>query len=244
MARIIFGVFGGCADMPNFAENIVKMGYAFKAVLFDFDGVVVDTESQYTVFWDRINKDYLPEVGNFALKLKGNTLAEVFGKYFPSEETRAEIREKLNDFQRTMTYPDIPGVEEFVNSLRAAGIKTAVATSSDRDKMNFVYGARPELRDMFDKIFTAEDYRESKPSPDCYITAARHFGFAPEECIVIEDSVNGLQAAAASGSMVIGLTTSNPAEVVEKYSDIVIPDFRGFTPGDADKVFRDRFCGK
>ncbi len=244
MARIKFGVFGVCGDMPNFAENQNKMGYSFKAVLFDFDGVVVDTESQYTVFWDRINKDYLPEVGNFALKLKGNTLAEVFDKYFPLEETRAEIRKKLNDFQRTMTYPDIPGVVEFVKSLRAAGIKTAVATSSDRDKMNFVYKVRPELRGMFDKIFTAEDYRESKPSPDCYITAARHFGFAPEECIVVEDSVNGLQAAAASGSMVIGLTTSNPAEVVKQYSDIVIPDFRGFTPGDADKVFCGSFCGK
>ncbi len=244
MARIMFGVFGGCGDMANFAQNHCKMEYRFKAVLFDFDGVVVDTESQYTVFWDGINRKYLPEFENFAQKLKGNTLAEVFDKYFPSEETRAEIRKDLNDFQRTMAYPDIPGVVEFVKNLRAAGVKTAVATSSDRDKMNFVYEARPELREMFDKIFTAEDYRESKPSPDCYITAARNFGFAPEECVVIEDSINGLRAASASGSMVIGLTTSNPAEVVEKYSDVVIPDFRGFTPGDADKVFCDRFCGK
>ena len=59
------------------------MEYSFKAVLFDFDGVVVDTESQYTIFWDEINEKYLPEVENLALKLKGNTLVEVFEKYFP-----------------------------------------------------------------------------------------------------------------------------------------------------------------
>ena len=60
------------------------MEYSFKAVLFDFDGVVVDTESQYTIFWDEINEKYLPEVENLALKLKGNTLVEVFEKYFPN----------------------------------------------------------------------------------------------------------------------------------------------------------------
>lgn len=68
------------------------MEYSFKAVLFDFDGVVVDTESQYTIFWDEINEKYLPEVENLALKLKGNTLVEVFEKYFPNNETRAKIK--------------------------------------------------------------------------------------------------------------------------------------------------------
>ena len=154
------------------------MEYSFKAVLFDFDGVVVDTESQYTIFWDEINKKYLPEVENLALKLKGNTLVEVFEKYFPNNETRAKIKKELNEFQSTMTYPYIPGVAEFVKKLRNAGVKTAVATSSDRDKMSFVYKACPEIRNMFDSILTAEDYKESKPSPDCYITAAKNFCFS------------------------------------------------------------------
>lgn len=220
------------------------MEYSFKAVLFDFDGVVVDTESQYTIFWDEINEKYLTEVENLALKLKGNTLVEVFEKYFPNNETRAKIKKELNEFQSTMTYPYIPGVAEFVKKLRNAGVKTAVATSSDRDKMSFVYKACPEIRNMFDSILTAEDYKESKPSPDCYITAAKHFGFSSKECIVVEDSVNGLMSAAASGSMVIGLTTSNPEEVVKKYSDVVIPNFSSFGPEDANKVFCSTFCNK
>ncbi len=220
------------------------MKYNFKAVLFDFDGVVVDTEDQYTVFWDEINRKYIPEVKDFALLLKGNTLVEVFNRYFPAEEDRVAISRELNEFQQKMTYPDVPGVVKFVDSLRKAGVKTAVATSSNRDKMKFVYEARPEIREMFDRIFTSEDCKESKPSPDCYITAAKYFGFKPQECIVIEDSINGLKAGASSGSMVIGLTTTNPKEIVEKYSDIVIPNFEGFTPEDVDKVFCNNFCGK
>ena len=137
------------------------MEYSFKAVLFDFDGVVVDTESQYTIFWDEINEKYLPEVENLALKLKGNTLVEVFEKYFPNNETRAKIKKELNEFQSTMTYPYIPGVAEFVKKLRNAGVKTAVATSSDRDKMSFVYKACPEIRNMFDSILTAEERIET-----------------------------------------------------------------------------------
>ncbi len=231
--------------ISNFAPNKNHlMKYKFKAVLFDFDGVVVDTEDQYTVFWDEINRKYIPEVKGFAQMLKGNTLVEVFNRYFPNEEDRKNIRRELNEFQEKMTYPYVPGVEKFVDSLREAGVKTAVATSSNRDKMNIVYKARPEIQGLFDRIFTSEDCHESKPSPDCYITAARYFGFAPQECIVIEDSINGLKAGAASGAMVVGLSTTNSVEIVKAYSDIVIPNFEGFTPEDADKVFRDNFCGK
>ena len=209
----------------------------FKAVLFDFDGVVVDTEPQYTDFWTVINRKYLPEVKDFALTLKGNTLVEVFDRYFPSQRDRDEVRQRLNDFQKTMTYPYIAGFREFLEALRASGIKTAVATSSDRAKMNLVYKAVPEIKTMFDRIFTAEDYRESKPSPDCYITAARSFGFEPGECVVVEDSINGLKAAATSGSFVVGLTTTNPASEVGKYANVCLPDFRQVSPQDVDNLF-------
>ncbi len=59
--------------------------------------------------------------------------------------------------------------------------------------MNRVYALRPEIATMFDRVFTSEDYCESKPSPDCFITAARYFGFEPGQCVVAEDSINGLK---------------------------------------------------
>lgn len=230
--------------MSNFAPKFKDMAYAYKAFLFDFDGVVVDTEDQYTTFWDEMNRRYVPQVKNFAQILKGNTLVEVFKKYIPLESDRQTIRRELDEFQHTMSYPGIPGVEAFVAALRAAGVKTAVVTSSDRAKMEAVYQQRPEIREMFDRVFTSEDYAESKPSPDCYISAARSFGFEPRECVVAEDSLNGLKSAKASGSLVVGLATTNPRSVVEEYADIVIDDFTSFTPEDADKAYRARFGGE
>lgn len=227
--------------MPIFAPKFKDMAYAYKAFLFDFDGVVVDTEDQYTKFWDGMNRRYVPQVRNFAQILKGNTLVEVFRKYIPLESDRQTIRRELGEFQLSMSYASIPGVEAFVAALSAAGVKTAVVTSSDRAKMEAVYRQRPEIRGMFSRVFTSEDYRESKPSPDCYVSAARSFGLEPRECIVAEDSVNGLRAAKASGSLVVGLATTNPRSLVEEYSDVVIDDFSAFTPEDADRAYRARF---
>lgn len=217
------------------------MTYKLKAVLFDFDGVVVDTESQYTVFWEKIGSLYVPDDKTFAKSLKGCTLKEIFNKHFPSEDTRAEIKHALEDFQKTMNYSFIPGVENFIAELKANGIITAVVTASDKTKMNAVYNVKPEIKDMFNRVFTSEDYKESKPSPDCYISAARHFELAPAQCIVMEDSVNGLKAAAASGSAVIGLATTNPRSVVSKYSDKVIDNFINFGYRDALEVFYNKF---
>lgn len=220
------------------------MEYAFKAALFDLDGVVVDTEGQYTEFWAGVTGRYLPASSDLMTKVKGVTLVEILDEYFPDSKMQQIITDELNAFQDTMEYPYVPGVVEFIKALRAAGIKTAVATASDRVKMEKVYRKLPELQGFFDRIFTSEDYARSKPQPDCYITAAEYFGFSPKECIVLEDSFNGLCSAAASGAMVVGLTTTIPAEVVREKSHIAIPDFQGFTPEVANEVFTRNFCGK
>jgi len=141
-----------------------------------------------------------------------------------------------------MRYDYIPGAPAFVQALRDSGIKTAVVTSSDNAKMNRVYALRPEIATMFDRVFTSEDYCESKPSPDCFITAARYFGFESCQCVVAEDSINGLKAAGASGSFVLGLSTTNTPETVGKYADLVIPDFSNFTIKGLETAFE--ACGR
>ena len=78
---------------------------------------------------------------------------------------------------------------------------------------------------LFDKIFTAEDYPKSKPAPDCYITGAAYFKTLPEETLVFEDSVNGLISGRDSGMILVGLATTNPPETVRKYTSIVIKNF-------------------
>mgnify|MGYP003473746871 FL=1 len=192
--------------------------------LFDLDGVILDTEGSYTAFWDDYGSRHFSEK-DFGLKIKGQTLVKILGDYFPEENERKAITDAINDFERKMSYPFVPGVENYIKSLKSNGIRTAVVTSSNLLKMENVYRCHPGFREMFDMILTSEDFSESKPSPYCYLKAMRLFGAGPEDCVVFEDSLAGLQAARASGAFVTALTTTNPEEVVREYADLVIRDF-------------------
>lgn len=192
--------------------------------LFDLDGVILDTEGSYTAFWDDYGSRHFSEK-DFGLKIKGQTLVKILGDYFPEENERKAITDAINDFERKMSYPFVPGVENYIKSLKSNGIRTAVVTSSNLLKMENVYRCHPGFREMFDMILTSEDFSESKPSPYCYLKAMRLFGVGPEDCVVFEDSLAGLQSARASGAFVTALTTTNPEEVVRNYADLVIRDF-------------------
>lgn len=192
--------------------------------LFDLDGVILDTEGSYTAFWDDYGSRHFSEK-DFGLKIKGQTLVKILGDYFPEENERKAITDAINDFERNMSYPFVPGVENYIKSLKSNGIRTAVVTSSNLLKMENVYRCHPGFREMFDIILTSEDFSESKPSPYCYLKAMKLFGAGPEDCVVFEDSLAGLQAARASGAFVTALTTTNPEEVVRNYADLVIRDF-------------------
>lgn len=197
-----------------------------KAALFDLDGVVLDTESQYTVFWQEIGKQRFPDVTDFARRVKGVTLKEITAQYFNgNEEDKRNIQQRLDEFELQMNYPYISGARNFLLRLKAEGIKTALVTSSNKAKMDNVYKNVPEITSLFDKIFTAEDTPASKPAPDCYIIAAQAFGARPEECVVFEDSRNGLKAGRGSGAVVVGLSTSLPEDVIRPLCDVAIPDF-------------------
>ena len=192
--------------------------------LFDLDGVILDTEGSYTAFWDDYGSRHFSEK-DFGLKIKGQTLVKILADYFPDENERKSITDAINDFERKMSYPFVPGVENYIKSLKSNGIRTAVVTSSNLPKMENVYRCHPGFKEMFDIILTSEDFSESKPSPYCYLKAMRLFGAGPEDCVVFEDSLAGLQSARASGAFVTALTTTNPEEVVRNYADLVIRDF-------------------
>jgi HAD superfamily hydrolase (TIGR01509 family) len=197
-----------------------------KAALFDLDGVVLDTESQYSEFYGSIGREFHPEVPDFAWRIKGMTLSQIYDAWFCGQpELQAEITRRLYAFEANMKYEYIKGFEAFMQALKEKGIKTAIVTSSNDEKMQSVYQARPELKTLFDRILTSKDYAASKPAPDCYLRAAELFGVEPTECVVFEDSINGLKSGRASGAFVVGLTTTNPREKVEPLSDLTVADF-------------------
>lgn len=205
----------------NTAETIVA--------LFDFDGVIMDTETQYTVFWNEQGLKYLNEE-DFGRRIKGQTLTQIYEKYFSTlPEAQQEITAKLNAFEKQMAYEYILGVETFIADLRRHGVKTAVVTSSNEEKMQNVYKAHPEFKGMVDRILTGEMFARSKPAPDCFLLGMEIFGATPEDTYVFEDSFHGLQAGMTSGATVIGLATTNSSEAIAGKAHYIMNDFTEMT---------------
>lgn len=199
------------------------------AALFDFDGVIMDTEPQYTIFWDEQGRKYLGEQ-DFGRRIKGQTLKQIYDKYFAGmAEVQQQIRADLTRYEEEMTYEYLPGVEDFLADLRRNGVKIAVVTSSDKKKMSNVYRAHPEMKGKFDRILTADMFARSKPAPDCFLLGMEVFGIKPEHTFVFEDSFHGLQAGMSSGATVIGLATTNPRKDIESKAHYVLDDFTGMT---------------
>lgn len=199
------------------------------AALFDFDGVIMDTETQYTVFWDEQGHRYLG-IESYGRQIKGQTLAQIYEKDFAGmTEVQEQITRDLARFEREMTYAYIPGVEAFIADLRRHGVSLAVVTSSDDKKMENVYRTHPEFKQQFDRILTAGMFTRSKPAPDCFLLGMEIFGIPAEQTFVFEDSFHGLQAGRDSGATVIGLATTNPREAIVDKANYVIDDFSGMT---------------
>lgn len=201
----------------------------FKAALFDLDGTLVETESQYTIFWGETARKYRPDVPRLEYLIKGTTLTQIFGNYFPDPQVQEEITRGLDDFESKMKFPFIPGAIEFLRDLKRNGVKMAVVTSSNKKKIDVVLREIPEMMSLFDRILTSEDFAASKPNPDCYLKGAEVFGCEKDECIVFEDAFTGLQAGMSSGIMTIGIATYNSREVIQDKCHHVIDNFEGMS---------------
>lgn len=206
--------------------------------LFDFDGVVVDTEPQYTLFWDEQGRKYLHEE-DFGRRIKGQTLGQIFSGYFSGmTDVQQQITRDLNLYESHMTFEYMPGVEAFMEQLHDYGVGIAIVTSSNDLKMRHVYQAHPEFRDKVDHILTSDFFTHSKPHPECFLLGATVFRTLPENCVVFEDSFHGLEAARRAGMKIVGLCTTNPREAIEDKADVVIPDFTQFTIKDFYTIIR------
>lgn len=193
--------------------------------LFDLDGVLIDSESLYTIFWDDMERRFPTGDPDYAYNIKGKTLVSILTNY--PEEQRCEVVKALHEFEQSMVYPVMPGVYELLGKLRAAGAAMAIVTSSDKVKMGYLYRQQPRFAELFDLIIDASMVTRSKPDPQGYLLAAEKLGLDPKDCLVFEDSMQGLQAGRASGARVIGMATTFPAERVAPLADVVLTTFEG-----------------
>ena len=168
-------------------------------VLFDLDGVIMDTESQYSIFWNRTGKELLG-LDDFGKIIKGQTLTHILMHFEGASKSKDEIIAELYEYERNMSYDYIPGAEEFMKSLKTKGTPMAIVTSSNDAKMENVRKVRPELWELTEAVLTSEHFSKSKPDPECFLKGMEVLGGRPEETYVFEDSIHGINAGRAAGA--------------------------------------------
>jgi len=182
-----------------------------KAVIFDFDGVVIDTESIRFNHLKSILKrfDYDLKDNDFEKSIGKKTrhfLKEIFPKITSDELDKImQLRRELQ-FKQIKDYNLIPGLVELLRFLKAQNIKIAISTGSKMDfikeilKINSLYA-------YFDLIVSGEMFLSSKPNPECYQVTLKELGLKPDEVIVLEDAVVGIVAAKKAGCKVFAIQT-------------------------------------
>lgn len=195
-------------------------------VLFDFDGVVADTEPSYDLFWNSKAEKFNLGFENFAAMIKGETLRNILGEYFKcaSDSEKAAIAKNLDAFEQEMPYKEIPGSANFIRILKERGFKLGLVTSSSMHKMKYAL-VKLGLENCFDAIVTGDSIKEGKPNPQCYITAAQMLKSDPSNCAVFEDSINGMRAALGAKMRLFALSTTLPMEKIKMYSNTIFENF-------------------
>ena len=192
------------------------------AILFDMDGVLVDTEPVINAAAIQTLKefgvhalpdDFLPFVGTGEVNYIGG-VAEKYGVAF-----QPAMKERLYQIYLEMVEQHLkpqPGVHECLKSLRQASHPMALASSADHIKIDANLRVAQISPTLFDVILGGDDVTHKKPDPEIYLKAAQSLGVSSDHCIVVEDAVNGIQAANAAGMISIGLATTFSRSVLAK----------------------------
>lgn len=186
-----------------------------KGVLFDMDGVLVDSEAficeaAIEMFAEHElvvqPNDFLPFVGSGEDRYLGG-VAEKYGFAFDLERDKARAYAIYDQKVKGRLKP-LPGVVEFISLCKQKGVKIAVATSADVVKMRINLREMGIPESLFNATVSGSEVRDKKPHPEVFLTAARKIGLQPVECLVVEDAVNGVEAANAAGCRCLALSTS------------------------------------
>ena len=202
-----------------------------RAVLFDMDGVVIDNLPYHVDAWllycERNGIHLTREI--FYKDLNGLNSKDTFEWLLKREITREEIiemEEEKEEIYRGFYKPFLspaPGLMDFLALLKANGIKTALGTSAGPGNIDFILDGLG-IRAEFDAVIGGAEVTKGKPDPEIYVRAAGLVHVSPEDCWVIEDSLQGIEAGLSAGMKVVGMTTSHSPDELS-HTHITSPDF-------------------
>lgn len=215
-----------------------------KAILFDMDGVLVDTEPEYRKIEEEIFRklgvvpaaeDMKDNVGKGQFDVWTGLKKKYGFAEDPEDLVELETREARKIYLSERLKPITPAIELLKNCARR-GFKIAVATSSFGENAENAI-KRLRLKSYVDVIVSVEMVSKTKPSPDIFLMAAKLLGSAPEECIVIEDSRNGVAAARSAGMKVIGYKEPKSPQDLSQ-ADMVIESFKNFSADTLEELLK------
>lgn len=208
-----------------------------KAVIFDMDGVIADTNPHHQIAWRKYYEQHGRTLSDaeFVEYVSGKHNRAILGHLFPDQSIAVadfdQLAAEKEALFRELYAPDVvavPGLVPFLTLLKEHGIKTAVATSAPVENLDFVIDAL-ELRPFFDELLHEKLVTRPKPDPEIYLKAMAMLGVTSEESIVFEDSMTGVKAGRAAGARVIGLATTHTVDELAEVTNDVITDFTEMT---------------
>ncbi len=212
-----------------------------RAVIFDWDGVVVDSSAQHEHSWEilaeRRNLQLPADHFKRGFGKKNNVIIPDLGWANAPDEVEILAQEKeeiYRDLIRKHGIEPLPGVRDLLVALSAAGIPAAIGSSTERANLDLPLDSMG-LRDFFRVIVSGEEVENGKPDPAIFLLAAQRLGVPPANCLVIEDALVGIEAAHRAGIPVLAVTTTHPAAELT-HADAVTESLATITPESLRKI--------
>ncbi len=201
---------------------------SYQAILFDMDGVIIDTHQAVTAFWQKWSRIHRIQLSptDYQHNIYGCPATHTLDLFFTTldADQRDEITADLTAYEINQRYTAVTGVIPFLDELKQCDIPRALVTSGEQWKVKAVL-TQLGLDDIFNAIVTVADIKQGKPNPDCYLLGAARLQVVPEKCIVFEDALSGVKAAVTAGAFCIGVQPKHPTPLLQAGARYVVPDF-------------------